>query len=276
MIKIENNSLWRIFCSFVFVIISVLAQENPRTNITVCVPENSQHQTCVTTGLVLTPQTSRKSADRVKVSLQTAEPTNTVTYLGRTYATLSDAPVDGYLEDGLRLSQHQLIEMPSGWEIARNTTDAVAVIASHYWGTNAMTTWSGVSGGATYFTKIVGSDNAGLMLDQVMNCLCDWCYSGNSYSNGCNPVLILIVKSVATTVPTPAPTTALTTAPTDAPNTSAPTRVPAVTKSAKRPRDLKKNTNTNTVQVIKHWTKPERGITIDVNVDVDVKVDSKM
>ena len=75
--------------------------------------------------------------------------TNYVLFNGHYYSTLADVPVDG---TGYLLCQNTLVALPSGWEIAPDSSDSQAVIAAHTWSTGALL----VAGGNNYCGKQYG------------------------------------------------------------------------------------------------------------------------
>ena len=76
---------------------------------------------------------------------------------GHYYSTLADVPVDGV---GY-LCQNTLVALPSGWEIAPDSSDSQAVIAAHTWSTGALIVAGGTMAGGNNMNNYCGKQYGG-------------------------------------------------------------------------------------------------------------------
>ena len=110
--------------------------------------------------------------------------TNYVLFNGHYYSTLADVPVDG---TGYLLCQNTLVALPSGWEIAPDSSDSQAVIAAHTWSTGALL----VAGGNNYCGKQYGGQPG----TQTHCGDYPWYQSGNQFAlTGCYAEILIKSK----------------------------------------------------------------------------------
>lgn len=111
---------------------------------------------------------------------------NTVIYKGYLYTTIEDIPVDGTQNT----CQSGYLSLPTGWTIADESTNSIAVTAAHYWSTNGLV----FSNGKVYRTLMGPS-----CCSQTAGAYCCSGYllqSGSTYSVTSCSVQILITSNI--------------------------------------------------------------------------------
>ena len=99
-------------------------------------------------------------------------PRNAVSYNGRIYSTLSDVPVDG----GDQLCQNGYISLPSGYTVAPDNADSIAVIAAHTWSTDVVIVASGNAYGVSRFSNGTQYGSGGLLSQNGSSYLSNLCF----------------------------------------------------------------------------------------------------
>ena len=122
---------------------------------------------------------------------QAPEPSSTVTYHGKMYASLGGGDVNGRQN---KCQSDRYFSLPNGWEIAPDDADSRAVTADYPWDTHVNVMSNGCSYGTASYTK-----------GELWNCGMLG-RNGNAYSvNSCS-LMILIIKSDNPQAPEPSST----------------------------------------------------------------------